>query len=196
MDSRLQRVGGTRLVHLRYSDAPRVALAIVDAEFGKARVFSGLSHDTLYVEFVRDKFYTVVVRGDDWKRIFPFLRYSDALYKPVIPPANQPPPIPSPQPNRTMQQPPENPAGGLTSFLEGFAFDEYAKIQRLLTTTSVNSTDSLSPPGVPLSQATDGVDLIPQKFQTDFSDFRQATMYNSMVALLQQLFPTDFPTRV
>jgi len=195
MDSRLQRVGGSRLVSLRYSDAPRVAQAIVDSAFGLAKVFSGLSHGVTYVEFIKDRHYTVVVRGDDWRKIFPFLRYSSNAYRPVTPPENQPPPILSPQPNRVMQPPPENPAGGLTSFLAGFPFDEYSKIQKLLTTTKINSLEAPLGSGVPLHpKAADGWELLPPQQQTDMSDFRMASMYNQLVPLLQKLFPTDFPT--
>jgi len=194
VDSRLQRIGGTRLVHIRYSDVPRIAQAIVDAVGGRARVLSGLSHDVPYLEFIKDQAYTVVVRGDDWRKIFPFLRYSSNAYKPVIPPSNQPPPIPSPQPNRVMEAPPVNPAGGLQSFLEGFPFDEYSKIQRLLTTLSVNNIDKQTLPSKASYPLPDASSLIPPEHRKDSSSFSDAALYNQLVVVLQQLFPTDFPT--
>jgi hypothetical protein len=197
VDSRLQRVGGTRLVHLRYGDAPRVARAIVDAEYKKARVYSRLVKDTPYVEIVRDGYYCVVIRGDDWKRIFPFLRYSDNSYQPVTPPLNEPPPVPSPQPNRVLPTPPVNPSGGLVSFLDGFPFSEYSKIQKLLTTTTVSRTDAPIGPGVSLSGTPldgESVFLVATQ-QQDVFDFRQNALYAKLVPLLQKLFPTDFPTR-
>jgi hypothetical protein len=94
MTSRWIRVGGRRLLPLTYSDVPRVAQAITDAIRGKARVTSGISGDTPFVKFVRDQSYVVVIRGDDWRKIFPFFRYSTDQYEPVIPPLNQPDPIP------------------------------------------------------------------------------------------------------
>lgn len=195
MDSRLQRVGGTRLTHIRYSDVPRVAQAIMDAMDGRARVLSGLSHDTPYIEFVRPKFYTVVVRGDDWRKIFPLLRYSASSYRPVIPPANQPPPVMSPQPNRTMQPPPVNPAGGLRSFLDGFSFAEYAKLQRVLTTMSLTNVDQPHPAWKPTTPYPDPTSLIPPERQLDSTSYHDTTVYNRLVEVLQQIFPTDYPTR-
>jgi len=186
-------MGGTRLTHIRYSDVPRVAQAITDALAGRARVLSGSSH-TPYVEFVRDRAYTVVVRGDDWRKIFPFLRYSSASYRPVIPPGNQPPPIMSPQPNRTMQPPPVSPAGGLQSFLEGFPFDEYSKIQKLLTTINLSSVGQPSPASKPSTPLPDPPSLIPPQQRTDSFSYTDTVLYNRLVQVLQQLFPTDFPT--
>lgn len=196
MDSRLQRVGGTRLAHLRYSDAPRVAQAIVDGSYRRARILSGFSHGTGYVEFVRDKAYTVVVRADDWAKIYPFLRYSSNSYHPVIPPANQPPPIPAPQPNRVMQVPPVNPAGGLKSFLDGFDFPTYSQIQKLLTTTSANTVDTPSLPSMPSRPIPDAIELNPPVRRRDGLNFQEMDLYNRLVPLLQQLFPQDYPTRV
>lgn len=194
MDSRLQRVGGTRLAPLRYSDAPRVAQAIVDAVEGQARVLSGQSHDVTYLEFVRDKMYNVVIRGDDWRKIFPFLRYSSASYKPVATPSDQPSPIPSPQPNRMMYPPPVNPAGGLRSFLEGFSFAEYSKIQNLLTTLSVDNLDKQALPAKASNPIPDAPSLVPPNQRTDSMSFSDAELYNKLVFMLQNLFPTDFPT--
>jgi len=196
MDSRLQRVGGTRLTHLRYSDAPRVAQAIVDAADGRARVLSGQSHDTPYVEIVRDQAYTVVIRGDDWRKIFPVFRYSTKRYQPVVPPENEPPPVMSPQPNRTMKQPPENPAGGIKSFLDGLPFDEYSKIQKLLTTLRVDAfgrPSSWSKASTP-NPRPDGSSLISPEHRADFSSFTSTFLYNQLVKILQQLFPVDYPT--
>lgn len=195
MDSRLQRVGGDRLAHLRYSDAPKVAQAIVDAIDGRARVLSGQSHDTAYVQFVRDKSYSIAIRRDDWRKIFPFFRYSAAAYRPVIPPSNQPPPVVSPQPNRTMQQPPENPAGGLKSFLDGLPFPEYSKIQKLLTVLAFKDFEKPSS-WARTSVYTDqnATSLIPQEQRKDFSELPSNALYNKLVHVLQQLFPVDFPT--
>jgi len=194
MDSRLQRVGGTRLVNLRRSDAPRVAQAIVDFIGGRAKIFRGQSKDTVFVKFVREDEYTVVVREDDWRKIFPFFRYSTSSYSPVIPPPNEPPPIMSPQPNRLMPQPPENPAGGIQSFLGYFSFDEYSKIQQLLTTLKFRDFGGLSPSFKALNPVPDGTPLEPPEQRVNSSDDPKADLYNQLVKVLQQLFPVDFPT--
>jgi hypothetical protein len=193
MDSRLQPISGHRLVHLRRSDAPRVAQAIVDAELGRARVVLGLHHDVPYVQFIRDGFYAVVVRGDDWKKIFPFFRYSLSGYNPVTPPPNPPPPIPSPQPNRVRQPPPVSPANGLTSFLENLPFDQYSKIQNLLTTTSIDHLGALGL-GASLDPPEEVYEVNPPERRMDATDSSSTALYNRVVALLEQLFPEDFPT--
>jgi hypothetical protein len=153
---------------------------------GRARVLSGLSHDTPYLEFVRQNVYTVVVRGDDWKLIFPFLRYGSGDFTPVIPPPNPPPLIPSPQPQRLRVPSPVNPGKGLRSFLP---FDVYSKIQRLLTTSNLNEerpvTYKASIPVLP------SVPLVPPVQRVDGN---AEEPYNRLVGILQQLFPTDFPT--
>jgi hypothetical protein len=161
VDTRLQKVAGKRIVRLRYSDAPKVAQAIVDKMQGKARVLSGMSHDTPYIQFVREGFYSLVIHGEDWRFIFPFIRYGSGFFTPVTPPGVRPT-VPSPQPNRDMPAPPENPGQGLTTFLEHFSYDEYVKIQGLLTSSNLQQG---------------GMDL-----------------YSRLVLVLQQLFPTDFPT--
>lgn len=188
MDSRLQRIAGTRLVHLRRSDAPRVATAILDYFAGRSKVLSGISHDTPYVELVRPNVYTVLVRGDDWRRIFPFLRYGSGPFTPVEVSGNRPARIPSPQPNRDMEPPPINPGLGLRSFLEHFDHYEYRKIQNLLTSSRLSQEPrptsdrpQIDPPASwdPPSQQLDGLD---------------AEAYNRLVDILQQLFPADYPT--
>ena len=157
---------------------------------GRARVLSGVSHDTPYLEFVREGAYTVVVRGDDWDLIYPFLRYGSGDYTPVIPPPNEPPRVPSPQPQRLRVPSPVNPGQGLRSYLEHLPFDVYSKIQRLLTTSNLTQDRPASlkasnpvPPPVPLSPPRQRVD-----------GYAAAEPYNRLVGILQQLFPTDFPT--
>jgi hypothetical protein len=192
MDSSLRRVGGKPLKHLRYNDVPRVAQAITDFFCGGARVTSGVSGDTPYVQFTKDKAYTVVIRGDDWRRIFPFLRYSSNDYSPVVPPGNQPDPILSPQPNRTMQVPPDNPGKGLRSFLSQLPYYEYEQIQKLLTMLELDEVDKprvQSRPSRPLPYPTH---LYPTGQRQDAG--LNAGFYNQIVLVLQQLFPVDYPT--
>jgi hypothetical protein len=195
MDSRLRRVGGKPLKHLRRSDAPRVAQAITDYLCGGARVLSGIAGDTSYVEFVKDKSYTVAIRGDDWRKVFPFLRYSSNDYTPVEPPGNPPEPVLSPQPNRTMQPPPENPGGGLRSFLDKLPFHEYQQIQRLLSTLSVDSLDRLRVESRPSRPAVYPTDLYPTDQRRD-AILKDGYLYEGLVLLLQALFPDDYPTTI
>lgn len=195
MDSRLRRVGGRPLVHLRRSDVPRVAQAITDFLCGGSRVLSGIAGDTPYVEFVKDQAYSVVIRGDDWRRIFPFLRYSTDSYNPVIPPGNEPDPVPSPQPNRLMPPPPEKPAGGLRSFLSKLPFYEYQRIQQLLTALDVDSVDHLRTQAQPSSPLPYPTDLYPTGQRKD-AVFKNSFLYEAIVLLLQELFPVDYPTTI
>ena len=190
MDSRLTRVAGTRLVPLLRSDAPRVAQAIVGAVYGSAKVYFGEVHGAPFIRFIKERSYDVVIRGDDWRKIFPFLHYSTASYSPVIPPATEPSPVPSIQPNRVVPAFPVIPDKGLKSFLE-FPFDEYSKIQKLLTILSVNDTDkttskSFNPYPEPPS-------LNPPVRRRDKLSFGETDLYNRFVFILQQLFPNDFP---
>lgn len=191
MDSRLKTVSGQRLAHLLYSDAPRVAQALVDKLLGRAKVYVGVMGSTPYLEFVCPGAYSVVIRGDDWRKIFPLVRYGSGYFQPVIPPARQPDPIPSPQPNRTMPAPPENPGEAFTSFLSFFTWDEYTLIQRLLTMSNVGS-EPKSPGYKPSRLVPDPVPLNPPTRRTDQAGMPE--VYDRLVDMLQQLFPQDFPT--
>jgi hypothetical protein len=93
-----------------------------------------------------------------------------------------------------MQPPPVNPAGGLQSFLEGFQFDEYSKIQKLLTTINLGGVDHPSPAWRPSTPFPDPPSLIPPQQRTDSFSYTDTVLYNRLVQVLQQLFPTDFPT--
>jgi hypothetical protein len=92
-----------------------------------------------------------------------------------------------------MKQPPENPAGGLQSFLE-FTFDEYSKIQKLLTTFSVDNLDRPTMAGKPNSFPETPASLTPLEQRLDFSDRTSTVLYNKLVFVLQNLFPRDFST--
>jgi hypothetical protein len=77
MDARLWTlVGGHRPETLKRPDLPKVAKAIV-AYMRKLdiQVYAGQAHDTSYVAFVANKgLFTVVVRGDDWQKIMPYIQ--------------------------------------------------------------------------------------------------------------------------
>jgi len=94
-----------------------------------------------------------------------------------------------------MPPPPVKPDDGLQSFLEGFPFDEYSKLQQLLTTFDLtNISQQPSPPWRPFRPVVEPTDWLPPERRTD-STTLSSVVYNRLVALLQQLFPTDFPTR-
>ena len=182
MDSGLSRLAGDRLRHLRYSDAPRVAQAILDNLSGANQVTHGLFGTVPFVKFVRPGVYSLAIRGDDWRKIFLFLRYGSGSFKPVFPPANPPPPIPARQPNRVEAVPYENPGQGITNFFGGLPYDQYVKLQGLLTASRIyNGSASVVDSYVPTAIRHDGLD--------DRS-------FNSLVDILQQVFPVGFPTRV
>jgi hypothetical protein len=191
MDSRLKTVDGQRLVHLLYSDAPRVAQALVDKMLGRAKLSAGVVGTTPYLEITYPGVYSVLIRGDDWKKIFPLIRYGSGTFQPVLPPAIQPDPILSPQPNRTMQPPPVNPGDGFTSFLAFFTWDEYLQLQRLLTMSNV-SQQLRSRFYKPFDMVPDPVSINPPTRRTDQSGMPD--VYDRLVGLLQLLFPKDFPT--
>jgi len=184
-------VNGQRLVHLLRSDAPRVAQALVDKLLGRAKVFSGVVGRTPYIEFVYPRVYSVVIRWDDWEKIFPLIRYGSGFFQPVIPPDAPPDPIQSPQPDRTMPVPPVNPGEGFTSFLSFFTWDEYAQIQRLLTISNVGR-EAIVPGFKASNPLPEPVSLNPPTRRTDQSGMPD--VYDRLVDMLQQLFPNDFPT--
>lgn len=194
MDSRLSTVGGSRLVPLMYSDAPRVAQAIVDAKNGIAKILLGKFGDIPYVEFIRKNSYTVIIRGDDWQKIFPFFRYSSNSYSPVDPPVDPPEPIMSPQPNRTMQPPPVNPAGGLNSFLDGMPYADYRKIQNLLTVLSTNDMERKGLSFLPSNPDLEDPNYwVFPEHRVDLT-YDDRLLYDRLVYVLRQLFPANFPS--
>ena len=174
MDYRLDKIDGNRLVHLLRSDAPRVAQALVDKMLGRAKVFAGAVGTTRYLEFVNPGVYTVVIRADDWRKIFPIIRYGTGAFTPIVPHAEPPELVPSPQEHRVMLPPPENPGPGIRSFLAYFSWEEYGQIQRLLTISNVGREST--------------VPLLRRMNQSGMPD-----VYERLVGMLEQLFPHDFP---
>jgi hypothetical protein len=191
MDERLIKVDGHRLVHLLYSDAPRVAQALVDKMHGRAKVYSGVVGTTPYLEFLYPGVYSVVIRGDDWRKIFPLIRYGSGVYHPVFPPVSPPPLVPAPQNERFLNPPPQNPGTGFTSFLAHFTWEEYKQLQQLLTMSNVGQ-ESKPLQYKPFGVGPDPVPLAPPTQRLDHSGVPD--VYERLVGMLQQLFPRDFPT--
>jgi hypothetical protein len=77
--------------------------------------------------------------------------------------------------------PPENPGQGITTFFEGLPFDQYSKLQRLLTASRLYD-----------GSASKIDDYAPSTVKHDGVDDRS---FNSLVNILQQVFPVGFPTR-
>lgn len=181
----LYRLGGTRLVHLNASDAPRVARALLDAKQGLARVTSGVMGHVPYLLLERPGIYSVAIRGDDWQKIYPFFRYEKTAYTAVQPPTLEPDPIPNPhRPDRVMKVPRVNPGPGLHSVLEALPYDDYVTVQQLLSANRTNENP------VRLDKRAGGVSTKPPRHDLDGL---YGEGYNRWVTLLEQLFPKDFP---
>lgn len=162
---------------------------MLDGLTGRARVSCGISGSTPYVQFLCPGVYSVLIRGDDWRKIFPLVRYGSGYFEPVNPPDTPPADILSPQPNRTMRPPPVTPGVGFTSFLQFFTWREYVQIQRLLTVNNLGS----EPAAFQQSQGAPGpVWLDPPPLRLDQLAMRD--VYGRLVGLLQYLFPTKIPT--
>jgi hypothetical protein len=93
-----------------------------------------------------------------------------------------------------MEQPPVSPTDSLCSFLEGFSFDTYSKIQNLLTVLSDDDLDRQVPPFRRTRIYPEATPWLPPEQRTDTSDFYNTMLYNKLVPILQKLFPVDFPT--
>jgi hypothetical protein len=191
MDARLTKVDGHRLVHLLRSDAPRVAQALVDKMIGRAQVHAGVVGRIGYVEFVYPGVYSVVIRADDWRKIFPLIRYGSGEFSPIPALVTPPALVPSPQGDRPMNPAPLNPGAGYTSFLAFFTWEETQRIQRLLTMSNVGR-DAPSRSRNAFETAPAPVPLVPPERRTDQS--AMPDVYDRLVGMLQQLFPLDYPT--
>ena len=177
MDSSLFFVHGQRLENLKQPDLPRVAQAIVDAEYKIAQVGRGFTQGVGYIEIIRPGHYSVVVRSDDWALVVPFLRNSGGAFTPVILPETQPDPILSNQPNAVTQPPIPSPWGDSTSFVEGLPYATARQIEGLLTQDKVS---------VPVADYSFG--------KSTSQSYPKQQFYTRILTLLQQLFPTIYPT--
>ena len=83
MDSRLPYYLGRRLTLLRKSDVPPVALAIVGHVEGFCEAQRLTVHETPVIR-IWGSGVDVVVRGEDWEKIIPYLR--DGTFNPIAVP--------------------------------------------------------------------------------------------------------------
>ncbi len=72
MDARLFKTRGHRPAHLLRSDLPEVARAIVACERGQARVYRDFRANIAII-ILKGVGIDVLVRGDDWALILPYL---------------------------------------------------------------------------------------------------------------------------
>ena len=201
MDEQLSQIGGKRLGKLRRPDLPQLAQAIVDAERGKCRATTGALKGKRFVNLRRKGGgYDVYVRGEDWDKIFPFLRNSASTFEPAPLPVEEPPPIPAVQANRLIEEARESPSGG-RSFIQGrLDYDTQRLVTDLLTTTSLKSEANL--PSRPLVDQTPGPQInppVPPQVNSAVRtasalDMREEQARRRILDLLLQLFPEDFPT--
>lgn len=87
MDARLWKILGQKVQPLTRADTPNLAKAIVAymRRLPGLQVHAGQAQETSYVLFQGQKgAFFVVVRGDDWSKILPFIK-SDALSPPAQP---------------------------------------------------------------------------------------------------------------
>ena len=88
MDSRLTSFQGQRLSHLHRSDCPQLALAIVGATRKLGVLAERRVYDTTPVVYLHGRGFNIVVRGDDWDLITPYLR--DGSFNTEIIPSERP----------------------------------------------------------------------------------------------------------
>ena len=81
MDSRLSYHHGQRLMHLRRSDLPQVALGIVGATLKLVQSERGVHGTTPFVR-LSGRGINVVIRGDDWSKIVPYLE--NGVFNPQV----------------------------------------------------------------------------------------------------------------
>ena len=83
MDARLSRIDGRRLSFLRRTDLPELARAIVGFERHQVQCAPDFVRETRIVR-LRGPGVDVIVRGEDWDKIVPYLR--DGTFNPLIVP--------------------------------------------------------------------------------------------------------------
>lgn len=197
MDSRLWQVNGARLARLRRQDLPRVAQAIVDAEFGRATFRAETTRDVAYVTITRPEAYTVTILGSDWAKLLPFYRNASMSFDPPPPlPPTPPPPVMSPQPNRLMEQPPPKPPTGFVSYADKLPYNDLRRVNAYLSANPLPyNTPSVSSMGVmaPTPPALDPPEVPPPPEPASALDPQEQKFYYRVLGILEQLFPDDYP---
>lgn len=73
MDQSLLKIGGRRLTRLTRADTPAVAKVLTAYYRKQAQVNTGVLGEVTYVRLVSSGGTDVVIRGDDWVKILPYL---------------------------------------------------------------------------------------------------------------------------
>jgi hypothetical protein len=73
VDQRLFEVAGKRLVKLTRADTPEVARALAAYYHRQAQVETGVLNEVTYVRLFNPGVINVVIRGDDWVKILPYI---------------------------------------------------------------------------------------------------------------------------
>jgi hypothetical protein len=73
VDQRLFEVAGKRLVKLTRVDTPEVARALAAYYHHQAQVVTGVLNEVTYVRLFNPGVLDVVIRGDDWVKILPYV---------------------------------------------------------------------------------------------------------------------------
>lgn len=74
MDQRLFKIAGQRPERLTQADTPAVARALTAYFRRQAQVTTGVLDGVQYVRLFNPGLFSVVVRGDDWAKILPYLK--------------------------------------------------------------------------------------------------------------------------
>ena len=82
MDQRLFEVAGKRLERLTRADTPEVARALAAYYHRQAQVESGVLNEVTYVRLFNPGLINVVIRGDDWVKILPYV--TNGFFDPTL----------------------------------------------------------------------------------------------------------------
>lgn len=82
MDQRLSEVSGKRLERLTRADTPEVARALAAYYHRQAQVETGVLNEVTYVRLFNPGVLNVVIRGDDWVKILPYV--TNGFFDPTL----------------------------------------------------------------------------------------------------------------
>ena len=82
MDQRLFKISGRRPERLTRADTPEVARALTAYYRRQAQVSRGVLNEVTYVRLVNPGVLDVVIRGDDWVKILPYV--TNGFFDPTL----------------------------------------------------------------------------------------------------------------